>query len=266
MLILAGVLGWLLGVLVNALSDSLPEIDRTPYLPRCQSCTAPWPVVAWSGILALLSGRWRCSYCRHSRSYRAVWVEVFAILGSLAIAQWSVSELMFLAALGIGVIYLLIVVIDIEHRLILHVVTIPSMAIILLLSTLDPRIGWKRAIIGALLGFILFFGLYLLGGLFAKWVSHRRGESLDEVPFGFGDVTLATLIGITVGFPGVIEALLRGILYAGAFSILYILYLYLKKRYTAFIPIPYGPFLVIGCLYVYFAGWSALERLLQMTP
>ncbi len=140
------------------------------------------------------------------------------------------------------------------------------MGVIFMLSALDPRIGWKKALIGGALGFIVFFLLYLLGGLFAKWVARRRAEPLDEVPFGFGDVTLATLIGITVGFPGVVEALLRGMIYGGIFSILFILSMIVRKRYTAFIPIPYGPFLVLGAMLVYFSGWTVLERLLGMTP
>ena len=193
-------------------------------------------------------------------------MELLAILGSTAILYWSISSISYAAAVIIGGIYLLIVVIDLEHRLILHVVTFPSMGLIFILSALDPRMGWKRALVGGALGFIVFLMLYLLGGLFARWVSGRRGEPLDEVPFGFGDVTLATLIGITVGFPGVIEALLRGIIYGGIFSILFILYMVVRKLYSAFIPIAYGHFLVLGAMVVYFSGWTALERLLQMTP
>jgi leader peptidase (prepilin peptidase)/N-methyltransferase len=86
----------------------------------------------------------------------------------------------------------------------------------------------------------------------------------QEVAFGFGDVTLATVIGLLLGFPAVIEALMRGILYAGVFSILYLIYLRLRKRYASFIPIPYGPFLILGALWVYFQGWTSLERLVGM--
>jgi len=266
MVFLAGFLGWFVGVIINLLSDSLPSMHRVPYMPQCPACTAPRSLVAWSGILAYISRSWYCPYCRTPRLWRALWVELAAILGSIAIWHWSISSFSFAAAVIIGGIYLLIVVIDLEHRLILHVVTFPSMGIIFILSALDPRMGWKRALVGAALGFIVFLLLYLLGGLFAKWVSARRDEPLDEVPFGFGDVTLATLIGITVGFPGVIEALLRGMIYGGIFSILFILYMVVRKRYSAFIPIPYGPFLVMGAMVVYFSGWTALERLLGITP
>ena len=266
MVILAGVLGWLVGVIINLLSDSLPDTNRAPHVPQCPACTAPRPLLAWSGILAAISRSWACPYCRTPRLWRALWVEVAAILGSILILYWSFSSFSFAAALIIGGIYLLIVVIDVEHRLILHVVTFPSMGLIFIISALDPRMGWKKALIGGAVGFILFLLLYLLGGVFAKWVSRRRGEPLDEVPFGFGDVTLATLIGITVGFPGVIEALLRGMIYGGIFSILFILSMVIRKRYSAFIPIPYGPFLVLGSMVVYFSGWTALERILQMTP
>ncbi len=38
----------------------------------------------------------------------------------------------------------------------------------------------------------------------------------------------------------------------------------LRRQYSAFKPFPYGPFLILGGLWVYFQGWTTLERLLGM--
>ena len=54
-------------------------------------------------------------------------------------------------------------------------------------------------------------------------MARARGQSIDEVAFGFGDVTLAGLIGLIVGWPAVVLALLIGILAAGVFSLGHVL-------------------------------------------
>jgi len=159
---------------------------------------------------------------------------------------------------------LLIIVIDVEHKLILHVVTFPAAILFIVLGQLNPQMSLGRILLGGAVGFGLFLLLYLLGGIFARNVSGGQDRADDEIALGFGDVTLATIIGLAVGFPGVIEALLRGILAAGLFSIAYLIFMKMRRRYNAFTPIPYGPFLILGAWWVYFWGWAWLERILNM--
>ncbi len=182
----------------------------------------------------------------------------------MALWIWSANAADFWPALIICAVFLLITVIDIEQRLILHIVTIPAALVFFIIGVLNPELGWRRTLVGGVLGFGIFFLLYVLGGVFARWTSARRGMDNDEVALGFGDVTLSTLIGLVVGFPAVIEALLRGIIYAGVISIVIIVVMLVRRRYTTFQPIPYGPFLILGSLWVYFQGWTTLGRLLGM--
>ena len=121
--------------------------------------------------------------------------------------------------------------------------------------------GAAKSLQGGLAGAVAFFLLYLLGLLFARAVGRARGRALDEVAFGFGDVTLAGLIGLAVGWPGVVIALFFGVLAAGLFSLAYLLWMLLRGRYAAFLPIPYGPFLIAGALFILWGGRSTLERL-----
>jgi prepilin signal peptidase PulO-like enzyme (type II secretory pathway) len=85
-------------------------------------------------------------------------------------------------------------------------------------------------------------------------VSRMRVEPLDEVAFGFGDVTLSGVLGLIVGYPGIILALFAGVMAGGAFSLVYMLGMKLRGRYDAFAAIPYGPFLIIGASLVYYGG------------
>jgi len=255
--------GWALGVLINLLADSLP-FDRRLHRPDCMACTAPRPLRSWSAVLAGVTGSWRCAYCGTGLRERNLAVELFAAAALPALWFFRPLGSSFWPALAIGWVFLLIAVIDIEHRLILHVVTLPAMLLFAGLGALDPQLGIKRTLLGGATGFLLFFLLYLLGAAFSGWVARRGGRASGEVALGFGDVTLATLIGLAVGFPGVIEALIRGILYAGLFSILFMLSMLARRKYSAFMPIPYGPFLILGAYWVYLRGWTALGRLLGM--
>lgn len=256
-------LGWALGAVVNILADCLPFTRRIEQ-PRCLACTAPRPLAAWSAILARISNRWRCDYCGTPVRRRNLVVELLAAAAVPVLWVFRPQSMSFWPALLISVVFLLIVVIDIEHRLILHVVTVPGAVLFAMLGFIDPDLGIKRTLIGGAFGFVLFLVLYLLGTAFSRWAASRDRAARDEVALGFGDVTLATLIGLAVGFPGVIEALLRGILYAGIFSIAYLLFMLLRRKYSAFMPIPYGPFLIVGAMWVYFQGWTSLGRLLGM--
>lgn len=263
MLYLAPFLGFALGITINLLADSLPRARRLRG-SQCHACGGPRRTLAWSALVGLMIGQRDCDYCGTRRNRRDPTVEILAILGALGLAIFNHETVYYFTTLAVGFVFLLIVVIDIEHRLILHVVTFPAGLLFFLLAGTNPDLTFARSLMGGAFAFILFFGLYLLGGLFGRWMASRRGMDPQEVAFGFGDVTLATVIGLLLGFPAVIEALMRGILYAGVFSILYLIYLRLRKRYASFIPIPYGPFLILGALWVYFQGWTSLGRLVGM--
>jgi prepilin signal peptidase PulO-like enzyme (type II secretory pathway) len=153
---------------------------------------------------------------------------------------------------------LLIIVIDLEHRLILHVVTGPAAVVMALIGSLDGSRGPVKTLAGGAVGFLAVLGLYLLGGLFARLINRVRGQALDEVAFGFGDVTLAGVIGLSVGFPGIVVALTLGVLAGGVFSLGFLLVMIAGGRYVAFKPIPYSPFLVLGALVVFIGARSGL--------
>lgn len=163
-------------------------------------------------------------------------------------------------------VFILITIIDIEHRLILHVVTGPSAILIGLLGVIDPERGFLTTLAGGAVGFGIVLGLYLLGGVFARFVAKLRGQVLDEVAFGFGDVTLAGVLGLSVGFPGILMALFIGILAAGEYSLVHILFMLSRGKYKAFLPIPYGPFLILGGSIVYFGGRSLVEMIFPYGP
>lgn len=263
--ILVALMGLGVGGLINALADSLP-ISRKAETPHCPSCTAPRSLLAWLGIGAFFSKNWRCPYCDTPRLWRTPLIEITMVAGSLWLYFRDPHPTVYWPGFLILSIFLLIAVIDIEHRLILHIVTGPSAILIGLLGVLDPERGLQKTLLGGVIGFVVVLGLYLLGGLFARFVARMRGQVLDEVAFGFGDVTLAGVLGLSVGYPGIIMALFLGILTAGEYSLVFIFFMLIRRKYTAFVPIPYGPFLILGASIVYFGGSSLVETIFPYGP
>lgn len=108
--------------------------------------------------------------------------------------------------------------------------------------------GLWVTIFGGVAGFGIMLGLYFLGDIFARWMARRRGQVVDEVALGFGDVMLSGVLGFILGWPGIILGLVLAILLGGAVSIVYIVYRILRRSYIPFTAIPYTPFLILGTI------------------
>lgn len=162
----------------------------------------------------------------------------------------------FYAAVIVGFIFLLIAVIDIEHRLVLWRVVWISAIVLLLLGGLSPDRGWQKTLVGGLAGYGLVFVMFLFGQAYMWVVARRRGQPLEEIAFGGGDVNLAGLVGLAVGWSGVLLAVVIGIFTAGMFSLGLLAMQLLRGRYNPHTPFAYGPFLVLGGMAVYLYGRS----------
>lgn len=270
--LLAALLGLALGVLINALADDLPQY-RSPQTPRYPNGAAR-SLPAWSGTLAFLLGQ---------RQGPEIWLppEEEKNLSLAEIAHLAYDNVLSwrhplvelgLAALFMGIvllapdhprtgvwfvflaILLLITIIDLEHRLILYVVMLPSLALVLLINYFfpdttpagDPR-PFREFLIGALLGGGVFFLMFLGGGAFADAVAMLRGRGLSEVPFGFGDVMLAILCGAMIGWRAMIFAMFITVFLGALGAILYMAWQLIRQgRYSFYTALPYGPYIVLG--------------------
>lgn len=239
--------GLVVGAVINLCADSLPAARRMR-LPQCAHCGNLRPPAAWSAVVAYLVRRYRCPSCSAPIPLRHVLVELGTML--LFAFNWlrtgATAETLFNVLWSST--FVLIAVTDLEHRLIQHVVMLPAIVLALVGAFTNPAFGTPaRSILGGAIGLLGTFGLYLMGGLFARFLGRMRGQPISEVAFGFGDVTLTTFIGLVVGAPEVIFALLIGIFCGGIAALAYVLTKALvQRRYTAFMAIPYGPFLILG--------------------
>lgn len=244
--------GLLMGAFLNLCADELPRYRKlTHHLPRCPYCGRERKVM--SAVAAYLLGRGHCAGCGAPIPLRWPVVELSCMLASAFLWKYHGSTIAFVLTLFYTGVFILVFVIDLEHRLIPDVLILPAIALALAGSLVANALGEpapggevSSALLGGVTGLVLMHLAYLLGTLFAALMGRWRGQPLKEVAFGFGDVKLSLFIGLVTGFPAVLLALAIGVALGGLFAALYLVVKALQGRYSAFTPIPYGPFLVIG--------------------
>ncbi|MEX2160321.1 MAG: A24 family peptidase [Anaerolineales bacterium] len=148
--------------------------------------------------------------------------------------------------------FTLVTVVDIEHRVVMHPVSIAGG---LLLGAIGlARHGLTDTLLGGAAGFVFMLALYFAGDWMGRVLAKMRKEKWADTALGFGDVNLAGVIGLLMGWPGVIVALFLGMLLAALYSGGLILLSVARGRYSAFSTIPYAPFLCLGAVLLVLAG------------
>lgn len=241
-----GFIGLIAGGIINALSDDLPA-RRKPALPHCYNdkCSHTYGLSGWLAVGRYLFYGGKCPDCGEPERLRPVLTEIStaAALGLLPLFITDQPHLV-ITALYLCIL-ILIIVIDMEHKLILHVVTFPSTVIaILALSWLLPDNNLSSAAVGALAGFGFFFTLF--------WIGERI---FGAGALGFGDVTLSMTMGAMLGFSLIFPTLIIGILLGGILSgTLLLLRVVNRESY-----IPYGPFLAIAGMIMLVWGQQIMD-------
>jgi len=174
---------------------------------------------------------------------------VTAVLFGLNGALFGVTLRSALNCVYIAVLMVLAAT-DLEHRLIPNRIVLPAILFALIAGFVADWMTWKAALLGGAVGLCFFVVAY---GLAARVYPGRVG-------LGMGDVTLAAFIGLAVGFPSAIVAIVLGVLLGGLASVL----LLVTRRATMRTAIPYGPFLILGGLIAMFWGPAIIRWYLRM--
>jgi len=251
MAILLAILGFLTGGLVNQLGSDLPA-RRKLTRPHCPYCGQDRPRWQWLALPAFLVGRARCLNleCKRRIRWRHPLVEIglAASFGYLWVALGPYDQPALYVKLFFyliyAIIFALILITDIERKLILHVVTFPAIGLAIVASFFLPDIVPKTALAGGAVGFFTFLFLVLVGKI--AFGSGAMGE---------GDITLATFIGLITGFPLIIETIVLTTFVGAAISAV----LLITRVRTMRDYIPYGPFLIIGAVITLLWGYPIAD-------
>ncbi|MBX3089579.1 MAG: prepilin peptidase [Cryobacterium sp.] len=237
--ILVGVLGLAVGSFLNVLIWRLPQglsLSKPPSsCPRCGHAIRWYdnvPVLSW----LVLGGK--CRDCRARISLRYPLVELGAGIGFFLLAWWQLSKAggywLLPALLYFFAISIALALIDLDSRKLPNRIVLPSMAVVLvLLSLASFGTGDWWSLLWAAAGGAILFVFYLLLAL------------IYPAGMGFGDVKLAGVIGLILGYLGwgaLIVGAFAAFLLGGLFSI----GLLFTGKATRKSGIPFGPWMLLG--------------------
>jgi len=235
--------GLLAGVGVNAAADAVSGDEEPPWRAAdCHKCGARLPAVRLLPLVTLAGGRRACPACGARLSPRRPLLSLGVAL-ALPLLLAHLYEMPGSGRLPLAAIFVIdaavmcvlafIFAVDLEHRLILDIsIYVPLLALVLVAVVAD-----RKALAAMLLGVIVCGGLFLL--LYGLGFLLYHEEAL-----GFGDVKLAVLLGVAVGWPAIMTALVLGAVAGAAVSLL-LLGLGAATRRTF---IPFGIFLAAGAM------------------
>jgi leader peptidase (prepilin peptidase) / N-methyltransferase len=207
---------------------------------RCPECKQP---VAWYDNIPLLSWlvlRGRCRSCQEPISFRYFVVELVTALAAVALylrfglgVEWLVL-FTFVAAL------IVITFIDLDHRIIPDVISLPGIVVGFLLSLRGaPGPGPLASAIGILAG----------GGLLlaVAWGYHAL---TGREGMGGGDIKLLGMVGAFLGWRSVPFTMLFSSLTGSVVGVTLMWWTGSDTKYA----IPFGPFLALGAIAYIFWG------------
>lgn len=221
------VLGASVGSFLSVCADRIPAgRDFMWERSQCDSCSAILQPLDLVPVASYFWLRGRCRHCGVPIPPRLVVVELIAALIYGLI--WYQSPGVVVAAITAfhASLLILVAIVDLDHQLILNKITYPWAVAALGLSLVSPQLGIASSAAGGAIAFALFAAIYFVtsGGM------------------GFGDVKLAGVVGLLVGLPLVLVALVVGVVSGGIVATA-LLVLGLKGRKD---PVPFGVFLSTG--------------------
>ncbi len=233
------VFGLCIGSFLNVCIYRLP-VSKSIVQPRSMCSNCGTLIAAYDNI-PVLSYLWlkgRCRHCQIKISIRYPMVELLGGLFALGtylkfgLTLEALIYYLFFAAL------LIVTFIDIDHRIIPNVITLPGIPICFAASFALPTITYKEALLGIFIG----------GGslLLVAWVY---GLITKKEGMGGGDIKLLAMMGAIVGWQGVFFT----IFLASLVGTLAGLAAMLQSRKGMKLAVPFGPFLSIGSItYIFF--------------
>ena len=235
-LIIFFILGCLFGSFLTVIGTRLPRgEDFIKGRSHCDKCLHELSFLDMIPIISYIFLHGRCRYCKKKISSLSTYMELFT--GILFLLSYYIFGLSYELLISLGIVSLLIIisVSDISYYIIPDQVLIFFSGYFIIINCLNKGVLFSLfSILSGLVMFGIMYLIMLLGNfLFKK-------ESL-----GGGDIKLMFVVGLVVNPLLGLFVIFFASLYALPISLIM-----LKKKNINLVP--FGPFLVISLLFVYF--------------
>lgn len=224
------------------------------FCPHCQKTIQARDNIP---ILSFIILKGKCRYCQQKIAWRYPLVELTtALIFLFTFLSFGVSWITLTSVFFCSILIIL-AFIDIDFKIIPNGVILTGLiaGIFFILLELIFKISFlstKGTILTKFLSSL--YGLFIAGSFFfIITLFFPKG-------MGGGDIKLAALIGLFLGWQKTIVGLFSGIIIGGIFAVI-LLAFRLKGRKD---PIPFGPFLVLGGLIGLFLGEQLFNLYINM--
>ena len=233
------ILGSLFGSFSNVCIYRLPASEDI-VLSR-SSCPGCKKVIKWYDNIPLFSFfllKAKCRNCDFKISQQYFIVELFtATIFALIFFIYGLSTTTLLLLI-LTVFFVIIFFIDLKHFIIPNELTFPLM-LIGFIKSFDPFLNqslfpnFLNSLIGGLVGYVI---IWLIIFLYKK-IRNKEG-------MGLGDAKLLSAIGFWFGWASIPIV----IFFSSLIAIIYVTPSLIKKSRNLSAEIPFGPYLIIGCV------------------
>ncbi|MCH7737907.1 MAG: prepilin peptidase [Chloroflexi bacterium] len=235
-------------------ADRVPDgrsLMRPP--SYCESCLRPLASRDMFPVFSYLWLRGKCRHCKAEVPIRVLLVEV--VTGALFVAVFSLYGvgLDFVVLSACLSLLVLVSLIDLEHGLILNSMVLPSIVLLVILGPFWTEIGIARGFLGDETLAASLANSYLSG--LGAFLAFLIVAMIAPAGMGGGDVKFAAVLGLMVGFPGILLAIWVSAVGGGLVAIGLIL---AGKKGRKDV-IPFGPFMALGAAVVLIAGPDLID-------
>ena len=240
--ILGGIWGSFCNVCIYRLPDNDSVITERSF---CRSCKNK---IKWYDNIPLLSFiflRGKCRSCNNKISSQYFLVELISAISFLSIYFIYGLSVTTLLLIILSIFFIIIFFIDLKHYIIPNELTFPLM-LIGFVKSFDPNLNQTifPNYINSLLGGFFGYAVIWLIIFFYKKVRNKEG-------MGLGDAKLMAVVGFWFGWASIPFT----IFISSAVALVLVIPSLIKKTRNMSAQIPFGPYIIIGCIiYVTFAN------------
>ena len=236
-LVFGSVIGSFLNVCIYRIPQNIAIARPRSYCPKCSN-----PIRALDNIpiISFIILKGRCRNCDKKIRLQDPAVELLTALLTIAVV-WK-FDFTILTIFYLSLVYILITIsfIDLEHMIIPDGLVLAAAMLGLMASIFNILpIGWPESAYGAL----LYGGGLALAGYAGKLIYKME-------TMGWGDVKLALVMGLCLGWKMSMISLLLAFLVAALFVVVGLAVGRLSRKQL----IPFGPFLALGAIMTLFWG------------
>jgi len=233
-------LGLCLGSFANVCVYRIPLNKSIVHPPSsCPHCGAGIRFFDNIPLISYLLLKGRCRKCRTPISMRYPLVEILMAFLSLALFIKFGFHWRYLLWMVFSGTLVILSFIDLDHKILPDVLTVPGIAVGWLVSFLPGGVSWTDSLIGLMAG---GGSLYLVAAGYER-ITGREG-------LGGGDIKLLAMIGAWMGWASLPLIVLMSSLSGAVIGSVFIL----CGGKGARTQIPFGPFLSLGALSYLFLG------------